>query len=85
MTELATVLLSLMMLDAPVPVTGRCPDGRAWATSDAEQTHMLGLINGVRAERSRPPLQRLRSLDRMAMKKRLDEIGGALFASRGGR
>jgi protein-tyrosine-phosphatase/DNA-binding transcriptional ArsR family regulator len=25
------------------------------------------------------------SLDRMAMKKRLDEIGGALFASRGGR
>ena len=67
MTELATVLLSLLMLDTPVPVTGRCPDGRVWATSDAEQTHMLGLINGVRAERARPPLQRLGSLDRMAM------------------
>jgi uncharacterized protein YkwD len=67
MTQLATVLLSLLMLDTPVPVTGRCADGRVWATSDAEQTDVFGLINAVRAERTRPPLLRLPSLDRMAM------------------
>ena len=73
MGELVPLLLALSMLDAPTPpATGVCPDGRAWVTSDAEQTYIFGLINSVRAERARPPVQRLRSLDRMAMAHAVD-------------
>ena len=45
MLGLAAMLLSVVALDAPATVTGRCPDGRVWTTSAAEQTHMLGLLN----------------------------------------
>ncbi|MGE0360568.1 MAG: CAP domain-containing protein [Vicinamibacterales bacterium] len=61
------LLASLLSLEAPVPVNGRCPDGRAWTTSSAEQSHMLDLLNQVRGERRRPRLARVAVLDRMAM------------------
>ena len=67
MLGLAAMLLSVVALDAPATVTGRCPDGRVWTTSTAEQTHMLGLLNQARAERARLPLSRIAVLDRMAM------------------
>lgn len=61
------LLAAALSLDAPVPVTGRCPDGRVWTTSAAEQSHMLDLLNQVRKERRRPRLVRVAVLDRMAM------------------
>jgi uncharacterized protein YkwD len=67
MSGLAALVLSLALGDAPVPVNGRCPDGRAWTTSGVEQVQMLGLLNRVRSERARPPLLRLAVLDRMAL------------------
>jgi uncharacterized protein YkwD len=78
--DLAAVLLSLSMLDAPVPVTGTCRDGRAWVTSDAEQTHMLGLINTTRADHARRPLPRVPALDRMAMAHAVDMACRRYFA-----
>jgi uncharacterized protein YkwD len=67
MWSAAALLASLLALEAPVPVTGRCPDGRAWTTSSVEQGQMLGLLNQARRERRRPPLARVAVLDRMAM------------------
>jgi uncharacterized protein YkwD len=78
--DLAAALLSLLMLDAVPGVTGRCADGRIWITSDAEQTHMLGLINTVRADHARPPLLRVRALDRMAMAHAVDMACRNYFA-----
>lgn len=53
-------------------VSGRCPDGRVWTTSLAEQGLMLGLINETRADRARPPLRRQPVLDRMALAHAVD-------------
>ncbi len=58
---------SLLAVEAPVPVNGRCPDGRSWTTSPVEQNQMLGLLNQARRERRRPALARHDVLDRMAM------------------
>ena len=61
------LLASLATAEAPVPVNGRCPDGRTWTTSSGEQTEMLALLNQARRQRRRPPLVRVAVLDRMAM------------------
>ncbi len=53
-------------------VSGRCRDGRVWTTSSVEQGQMLGLINQVRADAGRPPLQRQPVLDRMALAHAVD-------------
>jgi uncharacterized protein YkwD len=58
---------SLLAVEAPVPVNGRCPDGRSWTTSPVEQAQMLRLLNQARRERRRPALARVAVLDRMAM------------------
>ena len=61
------LLAAVLALDAPVPVNGRCPDGRAWTTSADEQRDMAGLLNQARSRQRRPPLDRLAVLDRIAM------------------
>lgn len=61
------LLAAVLALDAPVPVNGRCPDGRAWTTSADEQRQMLGLLNKARAKERRPALRRDAVLDRMAI------------------
>jgi uncharacterized protein YkwD len=61
------LLATALSLEAPVPVNGRCPDGRVWSTSAAEQNQMLTLLNRARAERRRPILRRNAVLDRMAL------------------
>lgn len=61
------LLASLATAEAPVPVNGRCPDGRTWTTPSGEQTEMLALLNQARRQRRRPPLVRVAVLDRMAM------------------
>jgi uncharacterized protein YkwD len=74
--------LSLLALEAPVPVTGRCPDGRAWTTSSVEQGQMLTLLNQARRERRRPALARVAVLDRMAMAHAADMACRNYFAHR---
>ena len=76
------LLLSLLALEAPVPVTGRCPDGRAWTTSSVEQGQMLTLLNQARRERRRPALARVAVLDRMAMAHAADMACRNYFAHR---
>jgi uncharacterized protein YkwD len=67
MVDLVALVVSAALLDAPVPVNGRCPDGRTWTTSAAEQSEMLTALNRVRAARDRRPLVRMPALDRMAL------------------
>jgi uncharacterized protein YkwD len=67
MWSAVALLASMLAVEAPVPVTGRCPDGRTWTTSPVEQNQMLGLLNQARRERRRPALARIAVLDRMAM------------------
>jgi arsenate reductase len=62
------------------------PDPAKFTGSGAERATLLNEVYGGLRRRieifiSLP----FASLDRMAMKQRLDEIGGDLFASRGGR
>jgi uncharacterized protein YkwD len=61
------LIAAVLALEAPVPVNGRCPDGRVWTSSAADQTQMLGLLNQARARQRRPALRRDTVLDRMAM------------------
>ena len=61
------LVASVVAFDAPVPLNGRCPDGRAWSISAPEQTEMLGLLNQARARERRPALRRDAVLDRIAM------------------
>jgi uncharacterized protein YkwD len=67
MWSAAALLASMLAVQAPLPVNGRCPDGRAWMTSPVEQNQMVGLLNQARRERRRPALARIAVLDRMAM------------------
>jgi uncharacterized protein YkwD len=67
MWSAAALLASMLAVQAPLPVNGRCPDGRSWTTSAVEQNQMLGLLNQARRERRRPALARIPVLDRMAM------------------
>ena len=76
------LLASVLAFDAPVPVTGRCPDGRDWTTSADEQTQMLGLLNQARARERRPPLRRDAVLDRMAIAHAADMACRNYFAHR---
>ncbi|MGE0123367.1 MAG: CAP domain-containing protein [Vicinamibacterales bacterium] len=69
-------------LDAPMPLTGRCPDGRIWTTSTAEQGDMLALVNQARDERRRPRLARVAALDRMALAHAADMACGNYFSHR---
>jgi uncharacterized protein YkwD len=67
MWSAVALLVATLSLEAPAPVTGRCPDGRVWTTSAAEQSYMFDLLNQARGERRRPRLTRIAVLDRMAM------------------
>ena len=76
------VLAAVLALDAPVPVNGRCPDGRVWTTSADEQTQMLGLLNKARARERRAALRRDAVLDRMAIAHAADMACRNYFAHR---
>jgi uncharacterized protein YkwD len=67
MWSAVVLLASVLALAAPVPVNGRCPDGRVWTTAFDEQSDMMALLNQSRQQRRLPPLARVPVLDRMAM------------------